>query len=368
MANDSPAKSLVDIDLASLRVSVCPTGASTPHLMCSYAEMRAGGCCERCRGWHSPAAACLLSSIRWHGRPANRAQAARTSSEPDGKYYRESITPSPHVCLFLVLCQQQDPAGIFELVEVVGNGTYGQVYKVGVVLHLSLSLSVPLCVCVCARARACVKASADWTDGRKLEHKHAFMYFPLSRSQEHVCSHASPPSITGDRCGLDRIISLIAVWPLARSTSSHYWMCFSDANITPVHLFWSRGGPSAPPLSSPPSSSSSHPHPSKISLADCTLCIALIGPTPSVHDSLHHADRLVRHWVGGVSLRICAHHCPAGLLLEWLCYALMWITLLIPSHTHTHTQWKKASDGGLVVLLQPWSGWDEQRRPPALAW
>lgn len=26
----------------------------------------------------------------------------------------------------------QDPAGIFELVEVVGNGTYGQVYKVGV--------------------------------------------------------------------------------------------------------------------------------------------------------------------------------------------------------------------------------------------
>lgn len=30
----------------------------------------------------------------------------------------------------------QDPAGIFELVEVVGNGTYGQVYKVGVSLHL----------------------------------------------------------------------------------------------------------------------------------------------------------------------------------------------------------------------------------------
>ena len=26
-----------------------------------------------------------------------------------------------------ILCQ--DPAGIFELVEVVGNGTYGQVYK-----------------------------------------------------------------------------------------------------------------------------------------------------------------------------------------------------------------------------------------------
>lgn len=27
-------------------------------------------------------------------------------------------------------CLLQDPAGIFELVEVVGNGTYGQVYKV----------------------------------------------------------------------------------------------------------------------------------------------------------------------------------------------------------------------------------------------
>lgn len=29
------------------------------------------------------------------------------------------------------LLPPQDPAGIFELVEVVGNGTYGQVYKVG---------------------------------------------------------------------------------------------------------------------------------------------------------------------------------------------------------------------------------------------
>ncbi|CDQ92129.1 unnamed protein product [Oncorhynchus mykiss] len=28
------------------------------------------------------------------------------------------------------LASLRDPAGIFELVEVVGNGTYGQVYKV----------------------------------------------------------------------------------------------------------------------------------------------------------------------------------------------------------------------------------------------
>uniref|UniRef100_A0A673AKF9 non-specific serine/threonine protein kinase n=1 Tax=Sphaeramia orbicularis TaxID=375764 RepID=A0A673AKF9_9TELE len=34
------------------------------------------------------------------------------------------------------LASLRDPAGIFELVEVVGNGTYGQVYKVGVILHL----------------------------------------------------------------------------------------------------------------------------------------------------------------------------------------------------------------------------------------
>jgi hypothetical protein len=29
----------------------------------------------------------------------------------------------------LKLCVCQDPAGIFDLIEVVGNGTYGQVYK-----------------------------------------------------------------------------------------------------------------------------------------------------------------------------------------------------------------------------------------------
>lgn len=35
----------------------------------------------------------------------------------------------------------QDPAGIFELVELVGNGTYGQVYKVS-----SVEFEYGLCV------------------------------------------------------------------------------------------------------------------------------------------------------------------------------------------------------------------------------
>ncbi|CDQ92037.1 unnamed protein product [Oncorhynchus mykiss] len=37
----------------------------------------------------------------------------------------------------------RDPAGIFELVELVGNGTYGQVYKVRHTL-LSLCPGLPL--------------------------------------------------------------------------------------------------------------------------------------------------------------------------------------------------------------------------------
>uniref|UniRef100_A0A8D3CFI3 non-specific serine/threonine protein kinase n=1 Tax=Scophthalmus maximus TaxID=52904 RepID=A0A8D3CFI3_SCOMX len=41
----------------------------------------------------------------------------------------------------------RDPAGIFELVELVGNGTYGQVYKVR--RQSSLTLYSAACVCVC---------------------------------------------------------------------------------------------------------------------------------------------------------------------------------------------------------------------------
>ncbi len=86
MANDSPAKSLVDIDLASLRVSGCvrvsPRGSGLAA---------AGGVPDALRS----CSRLLLTGAM----------------------------------LFVWL---QDPAGIFELVEVVGNGTYGQVYKVGV--------------------------------------------------------------------------------------------------------------------------------------------------------------------------------------------------------------------------------------------
>lgn len=40
------------------------------------------------------------------------------------------IIPTVQKLNFFPLFSFQDPAGIFELIEVVGNGTYGQVYKV----------------------------------------------------------------------------------------------------------------------------------------------------------------------------------------------------------------------------------------------
>lgn len=48
-------------------------------------------------------------------------------------YLLVTVTPTRFSFLFmnhLTFSHPQDPAGIFELVEVVGNGTYGQVYKV----------------------------------------------------------------------------------------------------------------------------------------------------------------------------------------------------------------------------------------------
>lgn len=141
------------------------------------------------------------------------------------------------------------------------------------------------------------------------------------------------------------------LWFTPCFTSTH----FSDAHIIPVHLFWSRGSPSF---------IFSRPHPSQIFCAYYTRCISLIRPNPSVHDSLYHADRLIRHWVGGVSLRICAQHCPAGLLLEWLFAALMGMGLSIPSHPHRHNV-VKAFQGDLVLFHHHSC---ELLHHPAVAW
>lgn len=55
-------------------------------------------------------------------------------------------------------------------------------------------------------------------------------------------------------------------------------------------------------------------------------------------------------------MRICAHHCPAGLFFAGVAAALMGIGLLIPPHTHSLTYIfivEKAFDGDLVLLLPP---------------
>lgn len=46
---------------------------------------------------------------------------------------------------FFFFCFLQDPAGIFELVQVVGNGTYGQVYKVWASLYFMMVISIKPC-------------------------------------------------------------------------------------------------------------------------------------------------------------------------------------------------------------------------------
>ncbi|CDQ78251.1 unnamed protein product [Oncorhynchus mykiss] len=43
------------------------------------------------------------------------------------------------------LASLRDPAGIFELVEVVGNGTYGQVYKVCLRFPISYRQYIAYC-------------------------------------------------------------------------------------------------------------------------------------------------------------------------------------------------------------------------------
>ncbi|GLD65799.1 mitogen-activated protein kinase kinase kinase kinase 4 isoform X1 [Lates japonicus] len=122
------------------------------------------------------------------------------------------------------LASLRDPAGIFELVEVVGNGTYGQVYK---------------------------------------EH----VYYNMSPPVLHLGPVQSGLDYLSDSVLASRSLTFII---LPMQTSSQYTY-FGPKEVPPP--------PHPPP-------SSSHPHPSKIFPACCTRCFALISPTPSEHDSL----------------------------------------------------------------------------------
>lgn len=76
----------------------------------------------------------LCSRCVWHGAQQLARIGHRCSQEKLKKHNTPILPPFLCVCtdlIFFFLPPPQDPAGIFELVEVVGNGTYGQVYKVG---------------------------------------------------------------------------------------------------------------------------------------------------------------------------------------------------------------------------------------------
>lgn len=54
------------------------------------------------------------------------------------------ITYGLNIYLLSLFSPSQDPAGIFDLIEVVGNGTYGQVYKVSIVCCVVLVCATTL--------------------------------------------------------------------------------------------------------------------------------------------------------------------------------------------------------------------------------
>lgn len=164
MANDSPAKSLVDIDLASLRVSAAePSRCFFKCFKFIYIYISSSVCFDfystlRRSVWLVVAASLSLLSLlemkywKW---PLSHSEVLPVSAFPlfemrlacrgdqDATagsqctmllgrfffFFKWHYFKLKHLSAFFP--SFQDPAGIFELVEVVGNGTYGQVYKVG---------------------------------------------------------------------------------------------------------------------------------------------------------------------------------------------------------------------------------------------
>lgn len=114
--------SLDDIDLSALKVSF----KSKPKLVAAKTR-------------------CLRNSLfSYHTGTLSKGQwSHRAWIICAGSLY-ESI--STFISSITVRSSFQDPAGIFELIEVVGNGTYGQVYKVNSIHYyiVHLQVAIPL--------------------------------------------------------------------------------------------------------------------------------------------------------------------------------------------------------------------------------
>ena len=75
------------------------------------------------------------------------------------------IIISFYLYLWLHTCFQ-DPAGIFELIEVVGNGTYGQVYKVFIYPYYNVSKphTIKIIIFVILANLTCFKKKKNYTN------------------------------------------------------------------------------------------------------------------------------------------------------------------------------------------------------------
>uniref|UniRef100_A0A3B3HZK0 non-specific serine/threonine protein kinase n=1 Tax=Oryzias latipes TaxID=8090 RepID=A0A3B3HZK0_ORYLA len=79
----------------------------------------------------SPAAGFPLFEMRLarQGKPGRNSWLALDTIHGYLSFFKKRIRVCPNASIFFLSWDLQEPAGIFELVEVVGNGTYGQVYK-----------------------------------------------------------------------------------------------------------------------------------------------------------------------------------------------------------------------------------------------